>query len=73
MKTYYLVAEKRVSGGYAVNVRDNAKGVEVLKTFEAENYSEAVQMFTFSARNKGKAAYCGVDKNGDPFHGETEA
>ena len=64
---YYLVAEKSiVSGGYTVNVRDNASGLEVLKTFEAESYSDAVKMFSFSAQNMGKTVYCGVSKDGTP-------
>lgn len=70
MKTYYLVAEKSAVKGYAVSVRDNPNGCEVLKEFTAENYSEAVKMFSFSAKNMGKTVYCGVSENGTPFHGE---
>ena len=71
MKKYYLVAEKDiVNGGYTVNVRDNARDLEILKEFEAESYSEAVKMFSFSASNMGKAVYCGVRKDGTPYHGE---
>jgi len=71
MKTYYLVAEKdAATGGYTVNVRDNARGVEVLKTFEASSYSDAVKMFSFSAANMGKAVYCGVSRDGKLYHGE---
>lgn len=71
MKTYYLVAEKDiVNGGYTVNVRDNARGLEVLMTFEAERYSDAVKMFSFRATNMGKTVWCGVSKDGKPYHGE---
>ena len=71
MKTYYLVAEKSaVTNSYSVNVRDNSNGCEILKTFQAENYSEAVKMFSFSAKNMGKTVYCGISVAGNPFHGE---
>ena len=71
MRTYYLVAEKDiVNGGYTVNVRDNARGLEVLKTFEAESFSDAVEMFSFRASSMGKTVWCGVSKDGTPFHGE---
>lgn len=71
MKTYYLVAEKDIAnGGYTVNVRDNARGLTVLMTFEAECYSEAVRMFSFRATNMGKTVWCGVSKDGKPYHGE---
>lgn len=69
MKKYYLVAEKDIiNGGYNVNVRDNARGLEILKEFEAESYSEAVKMFSFSVKNMGKTVFCGVSENGNPYH-----
>ena len=71
MKKYYLVAEKDIiNGGYNVNVRDNARGLEILKEFEAESYSEAVKMFSFSVKNMGKTVYCGVHQDGTVYHGE---
>ena len=71
MKKYYLVAEKSpVNGGYRVRVADNPIGMEILKEFEAPSYSEAVKMFSFSVRNQGKAAFCGVSADGTPYHGE---
>lgn len=71
MKKYYLVAEKDVvSGNYTISVRDNPRGMEILKEFEAENYSEAVKKYSFSVRSMGKSAWCGIDAAGEPFHGE---
>ena len=71
MKTYYLCAERSiVNGGFTVSVRDNARGLEILKEFQAENYSDAVKQYRFSVSNMGKTAYCGVNVNGEPFHGE---
>ena len=72
MKKYYLVAKKSaLSNNYEVQVVDNPKGMEILKEFDAENYSEAVRRYSFLARNMGKAVYCGVDVNGNPYHGES--
>ena len=71
MKTYYLCAEKSlVNSGYTVSVRDNVRGLEILKEFQAENYAEAVKQYKFSVTCNGKSAYCGVNVNGEPFHGE---
>lgn len=71
MKKYYLVAEKDpINRVLCVHVADNSIGMEILKEFEAPSYSEAVKMFSFSARNNGKSAFCGVSFNGNPYHGE---
>ena len=71
MKKYYLVAEKSVIGDrYTIRVTDNPRGMEILKEFESESYSEAVKQYSFSASSMGKAVYCGVDTNGKPYHGE---
>lgn len=73
MKTYYLVAEKSfVSGNhYTVSVRDNPKGAEVLKEFQAKSYSDAVKMFNFTASNMGHSVSCGVAIDGKPYTFET--
>lgn len=77
MKKYYLVAEqsKDTNGNirYMVNVRDSFRGLTVLVEFEAKSYSDAVKMFSFSAKNMGKAVYCGVDISGMPYHGGCDA
>ena len=74
MKKYYLVAEKMPMGNsFTVRVTDNPRGLEILKEFEAESFSEAVKQYSFSARNMGKAVFCGVDGKGNPYHGESEA
>lgn len=84
MRKYCLVAEKRKDtfGNIHYEVRvcdyvpDNSRGarwLEVLKTFEAKSYSDAVKMFNFSVENMGRYAYCGVDISGEPFHGGGEA
>ena len=71
MKTYYLVSEKTPTGSFEVFVSDTAgPGKNVLAEFESGSYSEAVKRFRFSVRNRGRSAYCGVDANGQPFHGE---
>ena len=70
MKTYYLVAEKGTSGSYTVSVQDNPRNNEILKEFEAENFSAAVKQYSFIARNMGKSVFCGIAKDGNPYHGE---
>ena len=71
MKKYYLAAEKSmVNNSYEVRVTDNPRGMEILKEFEAENYSEAVQRYSFMVRGTNKTVFCGVDVNGNPYHGE---
>lgn len=71
MKKYYLAAEKSAVGNsLTVRVTDNPRGMEILKEFEAKNYSEALKRYSFSVHNMGKAVYCGVDSNGNPYHGE---
>lgn len=71
MNTYYLCAEKSpVNGSFTLSVRDNSNGCEVLKAFQAENYPDAVKMFSFTAKSLGKTVFCGVSANGKPFHGE---
>lgn len=71
MKNFYLVAEKDpYNGNFTVSVRDNAKGMEILKEFSAESYAEAVKKYSFSVSSMGKSAWCGVNTAGVPFHGE---
>ena len=70
MKTYYLCAERTLLNNYTVSVRDNPRGCEILKKFEAQNFSEAVKRYNFLAGNMGKAVGCGVSENGTPYHFE---
>lgn len=72
MRKYYLVSEKKYDGGFDVFVTDNAgAGRSVLMEIEARSFSEAVKQVHFSVRSMGKAAYCGVDVHGNPYHGES--
>ena len=71
MKKYYLAATKSAWwGSYHVQVTDNPKGMEILKEFEAENYSEAVHRYSFMAHGMNTTVWCGVDVNGEAYHGE---
>ena len=70
MKKFYLVAETKAADRFEIRVTDNPRGMEILKEFEAENYSAAVKRFSFTARNMGKAVFAGVAVDGTPFHGE---
>ena len=71
MKKYFLVAEKTHDGSFQVFATDNAgSGRSVLMEIDADSFSDAVKKVRFSARNAGRAAYCGVDVNGRPYHGE---
>lgn len=66
MKRYYLIAEGK--NPFTVRVSDGlAPGYTKLLELEAESYSQAVKMVSFSARNMGKAAICGVKANGEPY------
>jgi hypothetical protein len=69
MQKYYLVCEKKYNGQFDVFVTDNARGLEVLKEIEAGSYSDAVKQYAFRVHCNGKSAFCGVDVNGNPYHG----
>ena len=70
MRKYFLVAEKKYNGNFNVFVTDNSRGCTVLMEIEADSFSEAVKRVSFTAHNMGKGVFCGVDANGNPFHGE---
>lgn len=66
MKRYYLIAEGK--NPITVRVSDSlGQGRTALLELEAESYSQAVKMVSFSARNMGKAAICGVKASGEPY------
>lgn len=66
LKRYYLIAEG--TGPITVRVSDSlGQGHTALLELEAESYSQVVKMISFSARNIGKAAICGVRANGEPY------
>lgn len=66
MRKYYLIAEGK--DPITVRVSDTlGQGCTALLELEAESYSQAVKMVSFSARNMGKAAICGVKANGEPY------
>lgn len=66
MRKYYLIAEGK--DPITVRVSDGvAPGCTALMELEAESFSKAVKMVSFSARNMGKAAICGVKANGEPY------
>ena len=69
MRKYYLVAEEDLNGKYTVFVTDAPQRREVLKEIEANSYADAVKMYGFRVRSNGKGAYCGVDVNGNHYHG----
>ncbi len=63
---YYLIAEGK--NPITIRVSDSLDpGRTVLMELEAESYSQAVKMVSFSVRNMGKAAICGVKPNGEPY------
>lgn len=66
MRKYYLIAEGK--DPITVRVSDAlGQGRTALLELDAESYSQAVKMISFSARNMGKAAICGVRANGEPY------
>lgn len=68
MKKYYLIAEKAGAEKMTVRVSDAVgPGRVCLMEFDAQSFSEAVKMFSFSATGCGKTAICGVAKNGQPY------
>lgn len=66
MRKYYLIAEGK--DHFNVRVCDGVpQGCTALMELEAESFSKAVKMVSFSARNMGKVALCGVKPNGEPY------
>jgi len=66
MRKYYLIAEGK--DPIRVRVSDaTGPGRTVLMELEAESYSAAVKMVSFSAWNMGRGASCGVGLDGKPY------
>lgn len=69
MRKYYLVSERKPTGGFRVFVTDNTNGRTVLMELEAESFADASKQVSFSARGMGDEVWCGVAANGTPYHG----